>query len=157
MTSHTRRVLELGLGLGLALTLVLTALADWHQRTAARVRADTIRLHILANSDTWDDQLLKLQVRDAVLAEGARIAREGVDEGLFRRLKKGVYGAKVRGLNSFENVCIELAQAHFAGVEYLTFPEVFDGISKADVEDCIRRWVTPERCGLAVVRPGEEA
>ena len=96
-------------------------------------------------------------VRDAVLAEGARIAREGVDEGLFRRLKKGVYGAKVRGLNSFENVCIELAQAHFAGVEYLTFPEVFDGISKADVEDCIRRWVTPERCGLAVVRPGEEA
>ena len=56
MTSHTRRVLELGVGLGLALTLVLTALADWHQRTAARVRADTIRLHILANSDTWDDQ-----------------------------------------------------------------------------------------------------
>ena len=68
MTSHTRRVLELGVGLGLALTLVLTALADWHQRTAARVRDDTIRLHILANSDTWDDQLLKLQVRDAVLA-----------------------------------------------------------------------------------------
>ena len=59
MTSHTRRVLELGVGLGLALTLVLTALADWHQRTAARVRSDTIRLHILANSDTWDDQLLK--------------------------------------------------------------------------------------------------
>ena len=69
MTSHTRRVLELGVGLGLALTLVLTALTDWHQRTAARVRADTIRLHILANSDTWDDQLLKLQVRDAVLEQ----------------------------------------------------------------------------------------
>ena len=68
MTSHTRRVLELGVGLGLALTVVLTAYADWHQRTAARVRADTVRLHILANSDTWDDQLLKLQVRDAVLA-----------------------------------------------------------------------------------------
>ena len=38
------------------------------QRTAAQVRADTLRLHILANSDTLDDQLLKLQVRDAVLA-----------------------------------------------------------------------------------------
>lgn len=68
MTKHTRRVLELGTGLALALTIVLTAYADWHQRTAARVRADTVRLHILANSDTWDDQLLKLQVRDAVLA-----------------------------------------------------------------------------------------
>ncbi len=48
--------------------MYFTALADWHQRTAAQVRADTLRLHILANSDTWDDQLLKLQVRDAVLA-----------------------------------------------------------------------------------------
>ena len=52
MTSHTRRVLELGAGLALALTVVLTAYADWHQRTAARVRADTVRLHILANSDS---------------------------------------------------------------------------------------------------------
>lgn len=68
MTNHTRRVLELGFALGLALTVVLTALADWRQRTAAQVRADTIRLHILANSDSWNDQLLKLQVRDAVLA-----------------------------------------------------------------------------------------
>ena len=62
-------MLELGAGLALALTVVLTAYADWHRRTAARVRADTVRLHILANSDTWDDQLLKLQVRDAVLEQ----------------------------------------------------------------------------------------
>ncbi len=30
---------------------------------------DTIRLHILANSDTEEDQILKLQLRDAVLTE----------------------------------------------------------------------------------------
>ena len=95
------------------------------------------------------------KVRDAVLAEGERLAREGLDADLFRRVKKGVYGAKVRSLNSFENVCIELAQAHFAGTEYFHFPQVFDGISQADVEACIREWVTPQRCGLAVVRPGE--
>ena len=69
MTKHTRRVLELGVGLALALAIVLTVGADWHQRTAAQVRADTLRLHILANSDTLDDQLLKLQVRDAVLEQ----------------------------------------------------------------------------------------
>ncbi|WP_297209511.1 EF-P 5-aminopentanol modification-associated protein YfmH [uncultured Flavonifractor sp.] len=96
------------------------------------------------------------KVRDAVLAEGERLAREGVDPALFGRVKKGCYGAKVRGLNSFEHVCIELAQAHFAGVEYFTFPETFDAITPSDVEECIRSWVTPRRCGLAVVRPGEE-
>ena len=63
--------------------------------------------------------------------------------------------SKVRSLNSFENVCIELAQSHFAGVEYFRFPEVFDSITLADVEACIRSWVTPGRCGLAVVRRGE--
>lgn len=67
-----------------------------------------------------------------------------------------MYGAKVGASTSFENVCIELPRPTCrCGVPDL--PEVFDGISKADVEDCIRRWVTPERCGLAVVRPGEEA
>ena len=76
MTKTTRRVLELGVGLGLALTIVLTAFADWQQRTAAQVRADTIRLHILANSDTLDDQLLKLRVRDAVLAALPEAVRE---------------------------------------------------------------------------------
>lgn len=97
------------------------------------------------------------KVRDAVLAEGERLAKEGIDPGLFQRLKKGVYGAKVRGLNSFEYTCIAMAQSHFAGMDYLKFPEIFDSIDQAYVEDCIRSWVTAERCGLAVVRPGEGA
>ena len=94
-------------------------------------------------------------VRDAVLEEGERLAQEGIDPDLFQRLKKGVYGAKVRGLNSFEFTCISMAQSHFAGVDYFRFPELFDGITKETVEDGIRRCVTAQRCGLAVVRPGE--
>ena len=94
-------------------------------------------------------------VREAVLAEAARLAKEGVDPDLFRRVKKGVYGAKVRGLNSLEFTCIELAQDHFAGADFFSFPEVFDAITQAGVEECLRTWITPERCGLAVVRPGE--
>ena len=58
-----RRVLELGF----ALTVLLTAFAAPRQ-VADRVCADTVRLHILANSDTLEDQLVKLQVRDAILA-----------------------------------------------------------------------------------------
>ena len=63
-----RRVLELGFALGLALTVLLTAFAAHRRQVAARVCADTVRLHILANSDTLEDQLIKLQVRDAILA-----------------------------------------------------------------------------------------
>ena len=63
-----RRVLELGFALGFALTVLLTAFAAPRRQIAARVCADTVRLHILANSDTLEEQLVKLQVRDAILA-----------------------------------------------------------------------------------------
>ena len=90
-----------------------------------------------------------------IAAEAERIGREGVDPALFARLKKGLYGAKVRSLNSFENICVGMAQAYFAGYDMLRFPEVFEGVSQADVETCIRTCFTPERAALAVVQPGE--
>ena len=94
-------------------------------------------------------------VAAAIADEAARIGREGVDAALFARLKKGLYGARVRSLNSFENICVGMAQAYFAGYDMLRFPAVFEGISQADVEECIRTCFTPERAALAVVQPGE--
>lgn len=94
-------------------------------------------------------------VAAAIADEAARIGSEGVDAALFARLKKGLYGARVRSLNSFENICVGMAQAYFTGYDMLRFPEVFEGISQADVEECIRTCFTPERAALAVVQPGE--
>ena len=96
-------------------------------------------------------------VRDAILAEAARLGREGIDPALFERLKKAAYGAMVRSLNSFENVCVEQAQGYFAGVDYLDFPAVFNAIGREDVEEALRAWCAPERAALSVVRPKEEA
>ena len=97
-------------------------------------------------------------VRQAIADEVERIGREGLDQALFDRIKKGVYGGKVRALNSFEHICVSLAQGHFAGEELFRFPEVFEAITKGDVEEVIRRWMTPERTALSVVRPkGETA
>ena len=95
-------------------------------------------------------------VRQAVQQEAERIVREGVDPDLWRRIKKGSYGGKVRSLNSFETLCVGQAQNFFAGADLLDFPRLFDTIEKADVEHLIARWVTPERTALSVVRPGEE-
>ena len=49
------------------------------------------------------------------------------------------------------------AQAFFAGVDYLRFADLFGCITKEEADDLIARWVTGERCGLAVIRPGETA
>ena len=95
-------------------------------------------------------------VRAAIWAEAERIGKEGIDQGLFDRLKRAAYGSLVRGLNSFESICVSQAMAHFRGYEYLTFPEAFEGVTKADVEEYIRRVVRKEKSALAIIRPKEE-
>ena len=96
-------------------------------------------------------------VREAVLDAAARLGEAGIEEEFWKRLKKAAYGSRVRSLNSFENICVELAQAHFAGSDYFSFPQVYDQLSKGDVEECIRRWVTQERTALSVVNPRGDA
>ena len=92
-------------------------------------------------------------VRDAVAAEAARVGREGLDGALWQRVKKGVYGNKVRGLNSFENLCVGQAQAFFSGSDFLDFARLFQAIEKEEAEALIAAWVTEERTALSVVRP----
>ena len=92
----------------------------------------------------------------AMAAEAARIGREGVDPALWERVKKGVYGNRVRGLNSFENLCVGQAQAFFAGYDFLRFADIFDAITKEEAEELIANWVTGERTALSVVRAKEE-
>lgn len=95
-------------------------------------------------------------VRMAVAEEAARIGREGVDKDLWERVKKGVYGNKVRGLNSFENLCVGQAQAFFAGTDFLCFADLFDAIIREEAEELIAAWIRPERSALSVVRAKEE-
>ena len=62
-----RRIRAVTLALVLCLTLSVCQLHG----TCEGVRENVVRLHILANSDTAEDQALKLKVRDAVLAVSA--------------------------------------------------------------------------------------
>ena len=90
--------------------------------------------------------------------EARRLAEEGIDPALWARLKKALYGSRVRALNSFESICVGQAQCFFAGADSFAFPEAFDSIAKEDAEALLGRWVTEERATLSVVRPkGEPA
>ncbi len=104
---------------------------------------------LYADGESEDPQA----VRQAVLDEAARLGREGIDAGLFARLKKALYGSQVRQLNSLEHICVDLAQAHFDGVELFSFPQVYDEITREDVQQLLVRWCTQERAALSVVAP----
>ena len=97
-------------------------------------------------------------VQEAVAEEAGRLVRDGIDPALWERIKKGMYGARVRGLNSFENLCVGQAQSFFRGVDYLSFAGLYDAVTKKEAEELIEKWIVPGRTALSVVRPkGEQA
>jgi len=51
----------------------------WLDREQTRLADQVIRLHVIANSDSEQDQALKLKVRDQVLAQAERLYPEGAD------------------------------------------------------------------------------
>ncbi|NCB63596.1 MAG: stage II sporulation protein R [Clostridia bacterium] len=70
---------ELALMLGLAFAILAGVWLDAQQ---SALSDKVIRLHVIANSDSDEDQALKLQVRDRILAEAGDLFRQGysVDE-----------------------------------------------------------------------------
>ena len=85
--------------------------------------------------------------------EVERIAAEGFDAGFFTRSKRASLGARLRGLEDFENVCVSLASGVFEGYCAL---DSFDVLDSVDIEDC-RRFVAehlvPERLAMSVIEP----
>lgn len=59
---------EMALLLGVAIALFATSWASCRQQ---ELETRVVRLHVLANSDSAEDQALKLDVRDAVLAQAS--------------------------------------------------------------------------------------
>lgn len=57
----------------ITLTLLITTLAVLPVHGESEIYSNVLRLHVIANSDSEDDQNLKLLVRDAVLAEAQNL------------------------------------------------------------------------------------
>ncbi len=104
---------------------------------------------LLMGGESKDPQAVK----SAILEEAKRLCREGIDQGLFERLKKAAYGSQVRSLNSFETLCVGQAEGYFAQQDVWLFPEVYATIEKTDLEQALARWVRPEAMALSVVWP----
>ncbi len=67
---------EIALMLALAVTMLWGA---WSLQEQDVLERKMIRLHVIANSDTQEDQSLKLQVRDEVLTQATAILEESCD------------------------------------------------------------------------------
>ncbi len=94
-------------------------------------------------------------VRDAILAQAAKLAEEGIPEKNFLRMKRSALGRRIRSLDSFDATCFRLCAYHFSGFDYFRFPEVYRSIETEEICSFLRSVVREDRCSLSVINPIE--
>ena len=107
--------------------------------------------YLYAGGDSKDARAVTAEIQK----EAERLAREGIDEAFYQRVRKASFGANLRGLNSFENIAVSLSEGYFHGYDPFRFPQVFDSVTKSDVEAFLRDNLLPERMVLSEIIPKE--
>lgn len=121
-SSKKLKFIEIALLVGLAVFLASGTLALQTQNALAD---KVVRLHVLANSDSDEDQALKLQVRDAVLERATELLEQSTSrreaEGLLRGqlLELEHLAGEVIAANGYDYpVAVELTDTEFPTKEY---------------------------------------
>ncbi len=89
-------------------------------------------------------------------AEVAAVRETGLDDERFQRAKRASLGARLRGLEDFENVCLSVVDGVFDGYEALDAIAMLDGIERRECEDFIVANLSPERIAVSVITPKKE-
>ncbi len=113
---------EIALLVGLAMALVWGV---WSLQTQDRLEKKMIRLHVIANSDTKEDQDLKLQVRDRVLTLATELLASSQDmQEAEERLAKALPTIETEALQEIQErgypyrVTAQLEQTEFPTKHY---------------------------------------
>lgn len=83
-----------------------------------------------------------------------RIGKEGLDPRRFELAKRASLGARLRGLEDFESVCIALAEGVFEGFCVFDAPQLLQEIRVNECEAFLRDTLSPERLAISILEPG---
>ena len=115
-------------GFVLAIFLLLAALLIAPVYAATGVYDGVIRLHVLANSDSERDQALKLEVRDAILADSEGLldgvtTREEAEQCIREAIPRmeAVAKARLAELGCDADVCVTLGREEYPRRAYEDF------------------------------------
>ena len=124
-TSHKLRLWEAALLLAFGLTLTAGV---WASASEGALAGQVLRLHVVANSDSEEDQTLKLLARDAVLELASQLldgvsdrarAEEILSAHLNELAQAGAEALAAQGCT--DQVTAEIADQWFPTREYATF------------------------------------
>lgn len=130
--------MDIAIVFGLLLTFFTTAVWGFAD-TCEEIRGEVLRIHILANSDSPEDQQLKLMVRDAVLEEcGDLFDSQGTLEQAKERAQANLIRLEETANRTLEEQgCTDKAQAQIVNM-YFNTREYEDFTMPAGCYDAVR-------------------
>ncbi|MGI6028229.1 MAG: EF-P 5-aminopentanol modification-associated protein YfmH [Candidatus Heteroscillospira sp.] len=104
---------------------------------------------ILAGGESAEPE----QVLERLKQAADKLLHGGMAGGDFLRMRKSFYGAALRSLDSFEDVCVSLADCRFAGCILPEQYALIETITADEVRAFIAEALAPEKLALSVVCP----
>ena len=92
------------------------------------------------------------KVRDEILCECEKMAKDGVSQEDFDVCLKKKYGGKIFSFNEVDDLANSLCDCYFKGHSIFEAVEVFNEVTKKDVEEKIKTAFKKENCCLSVIR-----
>ncbi len=86
-------------------------------------------------------------------SELERVFREGLDADAFGKAKRASFGTRLRGLEDFDSLCLSLVDGVFGGYCALDAYEVLESVTKAECEDFLKAFMTPDKLAMSVINP----
>ena len=109
--------------------------------------ADT--LTVIVGGESKEPEKVLKELQDTC----REIAEEGFAADYFVRAKRASLGARLRGLEDFDNVCISLASGVFDGFCALDAFRLLEEVSAEDCRRFVAEHLRPERMALSVITP----
>lgn len=91
------------------------------------------------------------KVRDSITAEIKRISENGIEEKVFQRIKKSMYGALIRQLNNVEAVASMMIGAYMAEVSPYDIIDTVSGMTSDTVLEYIHSELNDDKLVMSVV------
>ena len=107
---------------------------------------------VIIGGESTDPEKVLEELSDEV----ERVSSEGFDKKSFELAKRASLGARLRGLEDFENVCISMIEGEFEGFDAL---DAIPKLGAVSLEDC-RRFVAEklsrEHLAISIIAPGRD-
>jgi predicted Zn-dependent peptidase len=89
-------------------------------------------------------------------AAAAGVAGSGISGQDFENALRASYGARLRGLEDFDNVCVSLAEGVFGGYDAFDSFAMLRSVTPEECAEFVRDRLAPDKLAMSVILPEKE-